>query len=248
MGHLSRIVTIGILAALVSPAFAGLYGHGLTITAVDQGGASASLTLDGVWVGDTFVWSSNERMEFRNGDDTLAVLNPNQEGSSFYYHVDPVVNLNFALQAGASTTTFMVSSALLSFPDIALASAVASASFSVTDSNGNGAALASLHPSGAYLAQYNGFAGTESGTTYTRLLTGVSAGAFASNTVADSYPATGFVGLAGPISDISSAVGFTLSAHDLASGTTTFTVEPVPAPGAALLALVGFGLLRSRRG
>ncbi len=234
-----RLLT-GTFTALVlaTMASADIIGSGLTITAIAADGTTASVSFDGTWVGDTYVWETNDRIEFTAGSQVLGVLNPNNETSSFVYRNDPEVNLNFVVQAGATDTVFVITSALETFPTITNPSGAASAAISLTDINFNGASITAGSPGGIYTAFYNGLPGT--GTEFASLVDSFSVGPLGSLTMDERIPpGSGFSTIGVPVSSISSMVSFTLSAFDLASGTTTFTV--IPAPGAGLLALIGVG-------
>jgi len=242
---------VGVIVAglACSAALADVTGSGLTITATSGSGRSASYTINGTWVGNDFIWESDQRVEFNDSLGVLGVLNPNSETSSFSYFADPAIALNFNVQAGASDTTFMIGSALLSFPTISSPHGVASAAFSVTDVTGDGALLTGANTGGgAYLAQYNGLASSNSGTTFTELISSVSAGAFATDSTNEQSPVAGFSNIGVPISDVSSFLSFSLSAHDLASGTTSFFVDAIPEPTGIVLGLIGLaGVAAARR-
>lgn len=244
-------------AAIVPSASADILGPGLSIYAWDNAGNFAQTAIEGAWdaTHTTFTWSSDSTIElWDQGTDTLlGCVNPmDREGhpmvSAFQFLQDPVVNLNFAVQAGASaSTTFMIASSLLTFPTLTNAQGAASAGFSVTDFNGNGATLSGLAGTGGafgYLAQYNGFAGTQSGTTFSEAIPSVVAGGFGTNTGNSNVPGAGYQAIPGSISDMSAMVKFTLSRFDLASGTTSFVV--IPEPSSMLLIGVG-GLFAIRR-
>ncbi|MBU0639367.1 MAG: PEP-CTERM sorting domain-containing protein [Planctomycetes bacterium] len=161
------------------------------------------------------------------------------------YVNDPQVNLNFSVQAGAVDTTFTIASALLSFPTITSAEAVASAAFSVTDLNGTGVTLSGLGPqNGAFVAQYNGWAAMLLGTTYADVIDEVKTTMpYGTNSVSIDVPEVGTNPIGDPVDDISSLIKFGLTANDLASGTTTFVVTPEPGS----LALLALGVLVAGR-
>lgn len=174
------------------------------------------------------------------------------DSASFGFIADPQVALNFAVLAGGLPTMFTVTSALLSFPAINPAFAHASAAATVTDLNGDGASFTGAFAGGdAYLAQYNGF--VPGGTTFTTLVGPLSVpagGGPSASGMDESLPGGGtFVNIGGPVVDMSAQWSFTLSAGDLASGTSIYTISDViPAPGAgALLALGGLAALRRSR-
>lgn len=243
-------------AAFAPSAMADIIGPGLTVYAFDSQGNTASAEITGAWSADgaTYQWSSTSTVELwdQSSDTLLGCLNPLDGNgqptySAFQYVQDPVVNLNFAVQAGASDTVFVIASSLLSFPTINSAQAAASAGFSVTDFNGNGATLTGLVGTGSafgYLAQYNGFAFTQSGTTFAEVLPGIGAGPFGTNTANANVPGAGTTAI-GSVSDMSSLISFRLSRFDLASGTTSFVITPEPA-SFALLGLGALALLRRR--
>jgi len=250
----------GLLAAaavIVPAASADIGGPGLSIYAWDNAGNRAQTAIEGVWdaTHTTFTWSSSSTIELwdHSSDTLLGCLNPLENGqptvSAFQYLEDPVVNLNFAVQAGAAaSTTFMIASSLLTFPTISNAQGAASASFTVTDfANSGGASLNGQTGTGnafGYLAQYNGFAGTQTGSTFAESIPTLNAPAGGTNTLSNNTPGVGYQAIAGSIGSISSAVKFTLSRFDLASGTTSFVV--VPEPSSLLLIALG-GLFATRR-
>lgn len=168
---------------------------------------------------------------------------------------DPEVNVNFAVQAGASTTTFHIASALLEFDTITNAEGRASAAISVTDYNpfdGDAVLTGVGDTGGAYLAQYNGWAGNQEfpsgapdplGTTFTEGIPSVTAtfgGTQTANHNVDWTPIT----QEDPY-DMSALVSFELTANDLASGTSTYLIIPEPASLTVVL-LGGLSLLRRR--
>ena len=243
-------------AAIVPSASADILGPGLSVYAWDDAGNFAETAIEGNWSADhsTFSWLSSSTIELwdHNSDTLLGCVNPTDAlgqptASAFQLLEDPVVNLNFAVQAGASTTTFMIASSLLTFPTLTNPQAAASAAFSVTDFNGNSATLNGQTGTGSsfgYLAQYNGFAGSQSGTTFAESIPTVGAGSFGTNTVSANTPGAGYSVIPGAITSMSTAIKFTLSRFDLASGTTSFVITPEPS---SMLLLVLGGLFAARR-
>ena len=177
-------------------------------------------------------------------NDTFITITPPAGGA----RSDPQVNLNFSVAAGSAVTEFTINSALLTFPTMSNAQARASAAFTVTDGiDGDGATLLGLgtpaQPGFAYTTQYNGF--IPGGATFKQLIPQVVAGPEGQATVSADWPGGGaYLPLAGPISDMSSQIHFTLSPNDIASGTSTF--EIIPEPTGLLLVLAGLAGLRRR--
>jgi hypothetical protein len=160
---------------------------------------------------------------------------------------DPVVNMNFALFAGAADTTFKVTSTLLSFPTLTDATGRASASLSVTDSNGNGAIATGLYDGGkAYRAFYNSPADPGDGIIFDSLID-------TPITIADPFGSDdgteesgpGFSPIAEPVSNMSTEFNFRLTALDQFAATSTFVVIPTPATLA--IATAGFVFISRRR-
>lgn len=237
-------VALTCFALVVPPAMAGLSEVVLSITAVNSiGRASYTVTVgsdpwDALQPGEHWGWSLGAPLELRaSGGELVACLN-SAELTVFY---DPQVNLVFSVQAGGLDTTFLIQSALLSFPTIYNAEGRASASFTVTDGGGGGAVLSPLG-SGAYLAQYNGF--VPGGTTFTESISQIVAPEFGTQTQNANVPPSGYLSIANPVNDMSAQVSFMLTAFDLASGTTNF--EIVPEPSALALLALGAMLLRRR--
>ena len=196
----------------------------------------------------TWTWTLPEAVEFWDGGAFLGSLD------GFYGEIvaDPEVNLSFAVQSGPGDTDFYIASALLNDPDMfpippEYATGHAAASFSLTDFDGGSATLTGIGDTGgAYLAQYNGWAGDPfggpQGTTFAEGIFSMSAGFFETVTEDFLHPETD---IGETVDDMSSLVSFTLSAQDLASGTSSYVI--VPEPGAlALLALGCVVLLRRR--
>ncbi len=158
---------------------------------------------------------------------------------------DPVVQLNFSVTAGSISTNFVITSPTLSFASISQAEGRASAGVTATDNDGDGAQVMLSGQPGLYTSRYNG--AVPGGTLFADLLpNSVIAGAFDSNSANDSFPGGGaFSPIGSAVSDMSSRYRFSLSANDDASGTSTYEIRPVPAPGA--IALLGLGGLLSGR-
>jgi hypothetical protein len=149
---------------------------------------------------------------------------------------DPVASISFVATAGASPTTFSVSSAVVTFPAITNPAASATAEVTLTDTSTNGASLTPVSPNtGVFLPTYNG------STIYTQLIgtTTISSGGSITANGAFNDP------IAGAVSSIQARFNFTLSAADVASGTGRFEVIPEPttlvllAAGAACAAAAG---------
>jgi hypothetical protein len=213
-----------------SPTFAAIIGDALTIIATNPAGDVATFQIP-VPVGATsFAWSSHEMVEMRSETtgDLIAILNPEGRPSAVEYIDDPSVGMAISVQAGPTPTTFMVASALLTFPPLT-AEGRATTGFTVTDFDGDGVTLTGIgDPAGAmgaYLAQYNGFAGSLSGTTFAEVIPGVTAGEFASNTESADVPLVGFTPIAVPVLDMSVLLSFDLTANDQASVTSVFVTR-----------------------
>jgi hypothetical protein len=203
-------------------------------------GASAGsfvVTFDqGEWEGNQWTYSLNESVDIAGigvvQNATIVIGNLGRAGGQ-------TVSLNFNVAAGALNTVFQVSSGSVgaAYPT---ALGRASAAVTLTDTTGDGATLA---PDGTsiYSAYYNGLGGS----LFAGLLNApVAAGAFSTVTAeAESPNGGGFSGIAGAVTDISADWTFAVSAFDVASGTSVFTV--IPAPGS--LALLGLAGLAARR-
>ncbi|MEW6250875.1 MAG: hypothetical protein AB1716_09525 [Planctomycetota bacterium] len=159
----------------------------------------------------------------------------------------PQVKMNWTADAGASTTTFMIRSALVSYfplppPEAAGRAEVA---FRLEDRNNNGAMLAGLNPPqglGIYTAQYNGF--VPNGTTFSNLIAEISAGAGGTGNASQNDPPFGYRAIGVAVHDMSVQAGFTLTAMDTMGATTSYFI--VPEPAAALLAALSLAMVRRR--
>ncbi|MEQ8769710.1 MAG: VPLPA-CTERM sorting domain-containing protein [Phycisphaerales bacterium] len=147
------------------------------------------------------------------------------------------VNLGFNVMAGFLNTSFTIDAADVAFAPLDTVTGSASAAVSLTSTNFGVDATLSPDAAGAYNASYN------SGTAFTSLFGGaLTATSLSTQNYNDSFSGP----IAGSVGDIDAAWAFTLSAFDLASGTSTFTVVPAPA-SAALLGLGGLVAVRRRR-
>jgi hypothetical protein len=246
------LVALAFAFALAPPTFAGISDNILTMEAC-VGGSCFGYTLftpddpRGMLVYDpeTQSWSWTLLVDVPimslDGQTTMGTL---QAGDThLFFGSDPTVNLNFAVEAGpdAGGTTFTIKSALLSFSTIYNATARASAAFTLTDGiDDDGATLTPLTgESGAYKSQYNGF--VPDGTTFTQLIPQMTAEAMGTTNLAEDYPGGGaYEPLSGGVYDMSAQVGFTLSANDLASGTSVFEIVPEPSALALLAVALAF--------
>jgi hypothetical protein len=214
----------------------------LTITAsTSRGEGTLSISADeGYWDGDDFHWAVDYPLEIRDGgDQLLGTFGP----ASVTFYADPQVSLGFAVQAGDDPTSFVITSALLSFTPIPAALARADAAFTLQDFWGTGALLTGDGPvGGAYLAQYNGF--VPGGTTFGEGIQEIQVIPPAVLETADyaSAPLGEYLPI-GAASDMSSQIAFTLSPLALASGSANFEIIPEP----ATLLLICVGLLAARR-
>lgn len=224
-------------------ASASIVGKALRVTVTSATMGTGVFEVDqeqGTWSGDTWTWRSGSAdIPIKNAQgQTLATLS----NTTMRYISDPVVSLSFSLMAGGSGINASIASGLLSFPTI-YAEGKASASVTVTDSDGNGALLTGMASGGEmYSAHYNGYLGA--GTTFaSHDGASLAAGAWDSNSISESL---GFLTI-GNVYDMSAQYAFNLSANDQASGTSVWVTQEIPAPGAlALLGLAGFAARRRR--
>ena len=219
---------------VASPALAGITGDALTIIATTPTGDVAELHIPVPAGPPPWIWESDQTIEMRSEvtGDLLFTLNPPGYSSKVEYFDDPVVGVTFAGQAGPLGGIIFITSGVLSFPTISPAEGRASAGFSLTDLDGDGATLTGIGDpngsQGAYLAQYNGDASSLSGTTFAEFIQSMSTGSFQTTTVNDALPALGFLPIGDPVSDMSVLIHFALSANDLVSGTSVWTVQAPP--------------------
>ena len=163
------------------------------------------------------------------------------------YIVDPEVNLQFAVVAGGADTTFEIFSGVLTFPTLPAPTGNATADVTITDFNFNGdVTMTGENPGGGiYQAFYNDVGTPGTGTSFTELLTSTVSDTD-SNGSEDDADSIGSTAIGTPVFSMSSKFHFTLSAGDLASGSSFYQI--IPTPGAmALIAFGGGAALRRRR-
>ncbi|MBI5864677.1 MAG: hypothetical protein HZB38_09240 [Planctomycetes bacterium] len=242
-----RFFAVSAMLAGAGLAYGDVSNVVFTITATNSGGtASYAATIDqGTWLDpETYRWSGGGIDLIDSEGDHIATLNT----ATFFAVQDPVVTLIFDVQAGAADTSFFIQSGLVSFPTIpsGVATGSATAGLTLTDAGqdsgaglvGTGGSLGGM----SYQANYNGLA--PAGTLFAEFIPGLNV-ATAGGSTTGSGSTGGFVPIAGPVSSISSAFDFTLSALDSASGTSAFIVVPEPA---SLLLVLGGLLVARRRG
>lgn len=218
-------------------ALAQLNGPPITIEAANASG-SGLITFDwsaAVWNGSTqtWTWSQSQSSLIRNdANATLATLT----SASISVRLDQSYSttVNFGLIAGTSDTTFKVTSCVASVAPVpaAIATGRATASFTVSDQNWNGANMigADGGASGAYVAYLNGLPPT--GTQFTNLVGVIFVGPGGTATGSQSDPPVGYRALGADLHCMAAEMRFTLSAGDRAYATTGFTLpEPPPCPG-----------------
>jgi hypothetical protein len=154
---------------------------------------------------------------------------------------DPVVRWGFLVDAGATDTTFRLSSPVSTFAPMLNPAASATAAVTVTDEDGNGATATGQFLDGALPKVYQ-FHYNSPPTTWTNLVDPVHAEAGSSAIGTSRWPSTGSAVIPAAVDQISTEYYFTLSANDQASGTSNFTVVPEPST-VALLAASALGVL-----
>lgn len=198
-------------------------------------------------VSHSYSWTLQSPFELRSAQGVvLATLS----SGSVAAVEDPIVAVNFSVQSGAVQTSFAVTSTLLGFATLNSAQGLATGTLVADDRNGDGVTLAPLgvFPSNSmYVAKYNNsglpFQDLD-GTTFAALFT---SGAYTNPVglnLADN--SGGFAPIPGTVSNIQGGFSFSLTAGDIASGTSTFFVTPAPS-AAALLGLAGLAAIRRRR-
>ncbi len=239
-----RALWIGIAAsaALVPSALAGTVGP-WTIRVVEEGGREASWSIPALEAGES---RRTVELVSPGGSYGVVSLGRTPRGSDM---PGPTVGLSYDVTAGSVATTFIIGSALLSFPAMSSPTGHAFGDVEVSDLNGDGALYTGNGPGGnSYWAQYNGYAGTQSGTSFTEQLASIAAPAGGSNS--DSFD-TGYSTIVASVLDISTAWSFRLTAHDRATGNSTFELDKqpgiVPLPSGAGLGACGLLGLAVRR-
>jgi hypothetical protein len=225
------LAAVTILFAVAHSAQAEFIGNVVTVTATSSlGSATQSWELPAE-PSSPLVWSLPGAYDFVG---TTNELIGRLRQAVVMLDGDPSVGLSFAVSAGNAATTFTITTASVSFPGIANAKGFASAGVTLTDGNplpGNGASLSlTKNHTGLYQATYN------AGTTFAELLGPLSIPSKGS--ISDNAN-SGTQVIAGTVTDIQASYSFTLSANDLASGTSQFQVVPEP----SVVALLVFGLI-----
>lgn len=163
---------------------------------------------------------------------------------------DPIIKYSFAIDNNSGQTKNIYQSAVLQNLNITgNATGRATAGVTVTDGDGSGVSAAGLCGNGCfYRASYNN---TQ---TSPQVLGDLVAGSLSAP--ADCGDARSqnlsWQAMNGPVYDMKAEYGFTLSAYDMASGTSAFTVVSTPEPGTiaamltGVLGLAGFALRRRK--
>jgi hypothetical protein len=249
----SKLAVFGAAALFgASAAMADLTDMVFRVTATNAEGTAVyeATQSSGYWDTEqqTYTWSLPGDVEMRDAQGDLIARLLASDGSTtsgVFYRNDPEINMGFAVQAGASTTNFVLDSGLLSFPTINSAIGQASAVYTVTDVLPGGVTLTGQGPDGGgYLAQYNGF--VPGGSDFTEQIASVSAPSGGSNNASFNDPGIGYRPVGGNAFDMSVRAAFSLTAFDLASGTSNYEILPEPTTFLLVLPVAAIVLRRRR--
>ncbi len=197
-------------------------------------------------VSDTYHWNQSLAMPIEDGfGDTIATL----QNANLALRINDVKKIAgaFAVQAGETDTTFTLTMAQLTFNTLpaSVTAGRAGLAANVTDTTVpfDGASMQAIGPAtGMLITNYNGM--VPGGTLFTYALSGLSVPTGSGSALAY-IPPVGYLDIPDPVSDMNSAVAFTLTAGDLGGGTHYFEIIPEPATVGLLLA--GALLLARRR-
>ena len=202
-----------------------------------SGGQSGSYDVSIPGNADSYSWALPSAVEIYSTENpgiAIATL----QGLNLYLDGDPGVSLGFNVAVGPSPTLITFSSAVVAFGAITNPLGFATAALTVTDVDSDGAsATGALPGTTAYQAIYNG------STVFANLISPVIAAVDSSALGSGRAPVAGTVVIPGSVTSIQSQFSFTLSANDLASGTSRFNITPEPATfvllviGASVLAI-----------
>ncbi len=230
------LVVAGVFIALCGPAWAGEVSTTFFTVEVESDLGSESWSIASADVNfdpltNTWTWTG---ANIGLGD--VATLN-----QAFLTVIgDPQIALGFAITAGAADATVTLTSTVLSFSPLFNPDGAASAGVTLTEGGSNPPAnLVGLTGDlgSAYAAYYN----VPPGTVFAEFVPSLTT----NTTTSDSGNTGGWVLISDTVSSIQSQYSFTLSAGDLASGTSNFLVVPEPA-GLALLLIGAMAWLRRR--
>src|SRR6185295_10154552 len=225
---------LALLAVLATSASAALTGYGIQITATNtQGTGTFTLPLADHFLLESSqtIWSNDVIPQNLGSVDWLDVT----------YDGDPLVNLNFAVTAGASTTAFSFNSAIVSFTPLLNPNGVAVVNGTLTDHNNSSVTITGMFPgSTLYEAVYNPLTVPIAWADLVGPTTVGATGSFSGR----KPPVSGTQLISDTLSSIQSHFSFTLTALDSASATSQFNISGgtvVPEP--STVALLATGLI-----
>jgi len=244
MAPTTKCFSLFILATCVLCPWAGVAqaSPAVQITVQAAGHSSGALDLNIPWAAleaqlasnGYATWSLNQEKVDVYSTDLSPILLGSIDDFSVVLDADPYVSLGFSVTAGSAATTFTITSGAVN-TNLENAAAYASAGITLTDPDGDRATLTGLYGNRAYRATYNGESSTFAS------LVGDTSVVDDTVTTSERYPASGRETIPEMVTDIQSAFQFTLSARDLASGTSTFSLNNPIVPEPATLALLAFG-------
>lgn len=184
---------------------------------------------DGTWdeQRQRFTWELTESTTLIDPKTEAPIATLKSARLRFFQGEKPRITLDFAVEAGDSTTSFVATPARLKFkvPEGYQTEANARASVGVVDRNEDGVSLQSLgkRDSGVFIAQYNG--AVPNGVPFINLIGGMSAGPGGSGSVSQNQPSSGYELLQGNVTDLSCQIRLSLTARDTAEGSARYAAQ-----------------------
>ena len=238
---MARIWSVGtILLVIVAASAYETFGQAATLTVVassDEGTAPMQfvIPLDG----EKVVTQNISKTELTDPD--TGSLIGTLEDLTVTFNTDPVVQFGFAFKAGASDTTFSLSSGTLNFAPLVNPTAAATGTLTLV-SNDGGSATGQFPGDKAFEASYNG------GTVFAQLVDPLSLPGFGATTANETSPIPQgtFATISGSVSSMEGNFDVLVTANELITGTGQFQVIPEPA-SLALMALGVLAVVKRRR-